>query len=76
MKILIEIPEHIHEHAIEQSEDSRDEFDAIRAIANGTPIKEGGLCDLCKCQDLGMLAVCFHCNAELKNEVRLWQVKN
>ena len=36
MKILIEIPEHVYEHAKESSEDSRDEFDAMRAIANGT----------------------------------------
>ena len=36
MKLLIEIPEHIYEHAKESSEDSRDEFDAMRAIANGS----------------------------------------
>lgn len=36
MKLLIDIPEHIYEHAKEGSEDSRDEFDAMRAIANGT----------------------------------------
>ena len=36
MKLLIDIPEHIYEHAKESSEDSRDEFDAMRAIANGT----------------------------------------
>ena len=36
MKLLIEIPEHIYEHAKETTEDSRDEFDAMRAIANGT----------------------------------------
>jgi hypothetical protein len=36
MKLLIDIPEHIYEHAKEGSEDSRDEFDAMRAIANGS----------------------------------------
>jgi hypothetical protein len=36
MKLLIDIPEHIYEHAKETTEDSNDEFDAMRAIANGT----------------------------------------
>jgi hypothetical protein len=36
MKLLIDIPEHIYEHAKEMSEDSRDEGEAMRAIANGT----------------------------------------
>lgn len=36
MKLLIDIPEHVYEHAKESSEDSNDEFDAMRAIANGT----------------------------------------
>ena len=35
MKLLIDIPEHIYEHAKETTEDSRDEFAAMRAIANG-----------------------------------------
>ena len=35
MKLLIDIPEHIYEHAKEGSEDSRDEGEAMRAIANG-----------------------------------------
>ena len=35
MKLLIDIPEHIYEHAKETTEDSNDEFDAMRAIANG-----------------------------------------
>ena len=35
MKLLIDIPEHIYEHAKETTEDSRDEFDAMRTIANG-----------------------------------------
>ena len=68
MKLLIEIPTYIYEHAIEGSEDSNDEFNAFRAIANGTPINDGGICDLCKMQNLGMMAICFHCCAELKKE--------
>lgn len=68
MKLLIDIPEHIFEHAKETTEDSNDEFNAMRAIANGLLIKDGGICDLCKCQEMGALAVCFHCNAELKGE--------
>ena len=40
MKILIDIPKHIYEHAKEQSEDSNDEWDAMRAIANGTSLPE------------------------------------
>ena len=40
MKIVIDIPKHIYEHAKEESEDSYDEWDAMRAIANGTPLKE------------------------------------
>ena len=35
MKLLIDIPDHIYEHAKESSEDSRDEGEAMRAIANG-----------------------------------------
>ena len=66
MKILIEIPEHVYEHATEMTEDSRDETAAIRAIAKGLPITDDGICDLCKCQTLGFMAVCYHCSAELK----------
>ena len=36
MKLLIDIPEHVYEHAKEESEDSRDEGEAMRAIANGS----------------------------------------
>ena len=68
MKILIEIPEHIYEHAKETTEDTIDETKAMCAIANGLPITDGGICDLCKNQDLGTLAVCFHCTATLKAE--------
>ena len=41
MKLLIDIPEHIYEHAKETTEDSRDEFDAMRAIANGSQPRTG-----------------------------------
>lgn len=68
MKILIEIADDVYEHAKDSTEDNYDEFAAIRAIANGTPINDGGICDLCKCQKLGMMAVCFHCNAELTGD--------
>ena len=40
MKIVIDIPKHIYEHAKEKSEDSNDEWDAMRAIANGTLLPE------------------------------------
>lgn len=39
MKIVIDIPEEIIEHAKNKSEDSNDEYVAMRAIANGTPIE-------------------------------------
>lgn len=35
MRILIDIPDHVYEHAVESTEDSRDEWDAMRAIAEG-----------------------------------------
>lgn len=38
MKILIEITNDIYEHAKETTEDSNDEFNAMRAISNGKPI--------------------------------------
>jgi hypothetical protein len=43
MKLLIDIPEHIYEHAKEESEDSRDEGEAMRAIANGSPARCKGV---------------------------------
>ena len=41
MKLLIDIPEHIYEHAKEGTEDSRDEGEAMRAIANGSQQRTG-----------------------------------
>jgi rubrerythrin len=43
MKLLIDIPEHVYEHAKEMSEDSRDEAEAMRAIANGSPARCKGM---------------------------------
>lgn len=40
MKIIIDIPDHIYEHAKNCSEDSYDEWDAMRAIAKGLPYEE------------------------------------
>lgn len=40
MKIVIDISKLIYEHAKEQSEDSNDEWDAMRAIANGISLKD------------------------------------
>ena len=42
-KLLIDIPEHIYEHAKEMTEDSRDEGEAMRAIANGSPARGEGM---------------------------------
>lgn len=42
MQIVIEIPEHVYEHAKEMSEDSRDEGEAMRAIAKGSPQESCG----------------------------------
>lgn len=41
MDILISIDEEIYRHAQNVSEDSNDEWDAMRAIANGTPLPKG-----------------------------------
>ena len=41
MKLVIEIPDHIYEHAKNRSEDSYDEWDAMRAIAKGLPKLHG-----------------------------------
>ena len=38
IKLVIEIPQEVHEHAKNYSEDSTDEYSAMRAIANGTPL--------------------------------------
>lgn len=40
MKIVIKIPYHVYEHAKNTSEDSNDEWDAMRAIAKGFPYEE------------------------------------
>jgi hypothetical protein len=50
MKLLIDIPEHIFEHAKETREDSNDKFNAMRAIAKGAPLpkRHGDLIDVNK----------------------------
>lgn len=40
MKMIINISDEIYRHAKDGSEDSNDEWNAMRAIANGTPIPE------------------------------------
>ena len=40
MRILIDIPDHVYEHAVESTEDSRDEGDAMRAIAEGMTLDD------------------------------------
>lgn len=47
MKLIIDIDEIIYEHAKEHSEDSNDEWNAIRAIENGTPIPDND-CNNCE----------------------------
>lgn len=41
MKLIVDISKYIYEHAKEKSEDSNDEWDAMRAIANGIPLPKG-----------------------------------
>lgn len=40
MRILIDIPDHVYEHVVESTEDSRDEWDAMRAIAEGMTLDD------------------------------------
>jgi len=40
MDVLISISDEIYRHAKDGSEDSNDEWNAMRAIANGTPIPD------------------------------------
>ena len=40
MNVLINISDEIYRHAKDGSEDSNDEWNAMRAIANGTPIPD------------------------------------
>ena len=40
MNVLISISDEIYRHAKDGSEDSNDEWNAMRAIANGTPIPD------------------------------------
>jgi len=54
MNILINISDEIYRHAKDISEDSNDEWNAMRAIANGIPFPE----------------ICDRENSEIKNEVK------
>lgn len=40
IKLVIEIPQEVHEHAKNTSEDRTDEYSAMRAIANGIPLDD------------------------------------
>lgn len=40
MNVLVNISDEIYRHAKDGSEDSNDEWNAMRAIANGTPISD------------------------------------
>ena len=67
MRMEIEIPDRIYEHAKEGSEDSRDESDAIYAIKNGIQLKTGKWImqdELFKCSECGVLSCCIgkYCN--------------
>ena len=67
MKLLIEISEKKY-NMIKNDKIYCGIYDKeiYNAIANGTLITDGGICDLCKRQEMGTIAVCFHCMAELK----------
>ena len=41
MNVLVNISDEIYRHAKDGSEDSNDEWNAMRAIANGTPLPKG-----------------------------------
>ena len=45
MKLIIDIPQDLYEHAKNMTEDSMDEYKAIRSIANGIPLLQ---CKDCK----------------------------
>lgn len=63
MKLVIDISKDIYEHAKEKSEDSNDEWDAMRAIANGTPLKEW-----LSSFNTDSAPICFNKIQELKRE--------
>ena len=77
----IEIPDHIYEHAIEGSEDSRDESEAIYAIKNGKQLKIGhwierrnratgryeSVCSVCGAEESSIYNLyCGNCGAEMQ----------
>jgi rubrerythrin len=80
MKLLIDIPEHIYEHAREMTEDSRDEGEAMRAIANGSQqrtgrwVKEGQggrykwMCSNCGTHHRALYDYCPSCGTRMEVE--------
>ena len=40
MKLIIEIPDELYEHVIENTEDTDDEYHAIVAIRHGIPVDD------------------------------------
>jgi len=69
MKLLIEISEEKYNTIKNNMYCGIYDKDIYNAIKKGAPITDGGICDLCKCQEMGTIAVCFHCMAELKGDV-------
>lgn len=60
MKMLIELSEEIKD-IIDRNGTNEIVIEALwQAVKKGTPIKDGGICDICKQQELGTLAICFH----------------
>ena len=41
MRLMIDIPEDVYDHACSRSEDSNDGYTAMRAIAKGIPLPKG-----------------------------------
>ena len=82
MKILIDIPEEVYEHAKEHSEDSRDEGWAMRAIEKGKvrgswePNLRFGMysgesmyyCDRCRGQSNKKTRFCSNCGIKMEVE--------
>ena len=81
MQIVIDIDEEVIKHAKEMTEGSMDEYEAIRAIANGTPLKEGhwievdngyicSECDIIRAKGTtGKYNYCPNCGCRMKGEI-------
>lgn len=55
MKLVIDIPDHVYEHAKSMSEDGNDEYDAMRAIAKGEKERPHGEWIPCKSTRTGQV---------------------